>query len=124
MMIKLLFATLLMSAAAHGKAPPAPVDLNRASVEELMQLPGVGRTRAESIVRQRATRPYRRTADVMRIKGFGRRTFARLKPFLSVTPGDIATGVAPSTTASAAATAAGKPATSAPTASTLPSPRK
>ncbi len=79
---------LALPAPLLGKAPPGPVDLNRATVVELMQLPGVGRHRAEAIVRARQARPFARPADLLRVKGFGRGTFRRLKPYILVTPRD------------------------------------
>ncbi len=76
----------LAAAARAAKTPKGLVDLNRATLLELMQLPGVGASRAEAIVRYRSSHPFQRTADLLRIKGVGRRTFARLRPFITVDP--------------------------------------
>lgn len=53
--------------------PPAgPVDINRATAEELTQLPGVGPKLAERIVVDRVTHGrYRSVADLDRVKGVG-----------------------------------------------------
>ena len=80
----LALAILAGIAAQGAKAPAAPVNINRASLLELMQLPGVGPSRAEAIVQHRNQHPFRRTADLLRIKGLGRHTFIRLKPFVTV----------------------------------------
>ncbi len=76
----------LAAAARAAKEPKAPVDLNRATLLELMQLPGIGASRAEAIVRYRTSHPYQRPADLLRVKGVGRRTSARLRPFVTVDP--------------------------------------
>jgi competence protein ComEA len=54
----------------------APVDVNRASVEELASLDGIGVKLAARVV---AGRPYVRIEDVGRIKGIGARRLARLR---------------------------------------------
>lgn len=92
----LAMAWLAGFAAQAAKAPAAPVDLNRASVAELQQLPGIGPSRAEAILRYRSERPFRRISDLLRVKGVGRRTFLRLRPFVTVS------APAPSATASSA----------------------
>lgn len=59
-------------------------NLNTASLELLERLPGVGRTSAERIVERRARRPFRRIEELVRVKGFSRRRFQRIRPYLSV----------------------------------------
>ena len=76
----------LVAQAQGAKSPRAPVDLNHATVPELMTLPGVGKSKAEAIVRYRATKPFARTSDLLHVKGFGRSLFARLRPFLALGP--------------------------------------
>src|SRR5689334_4131789 len=55
--------------------PPAEahrLDLNRASVAELMALPGVGRVRAEAIVLHRVRHgPFRALAELAAVDGIG-----------------------------------------------------
>lgn len=82
--VVLLIAILLGVVAQGGKAPKAPVDLNRATPAELMTLPGVGETKAQAIVRHRALHPFTRTSDLLKVKGFGRGLYARLRPFLTL----------------------------------------
>jgi competence protein ComEA len=75
--------------AAAAKRPLAPgdrVDLNRAGIQELMRLPGVGERRAQAIVAHRARQPFRRPEDVVAVKGLGRAWFARVKGHLLVGP--------------------------------------
>jgi competence protein ComEA len=79
------------SAAAASSATPAPtaesggvVNLNEASPEQLALLPGVGPSRANAIVSHRKTHPFKRLEELMRVKGIGKKTFARLRPLLSL----------------------------------------
>ncbi|HEY7724642.1 MAG TPA: helix-hairpin-helix domain-containing protein [Anaeromyxobacteraceae bacterium] len=69
-------ALLLGAAPAEAKrrplAPGEKVDLNRASVADLMRLPGIGRQRAEAIAALRAKRPFRSPAEVTQVKGIGK----------------------------------------------------
>lgn len=60
------------------------VNLMTASEEELMRLPGIGPSKAHAIVELRKTHPFKKTDDIVRVKGIGRKTFQRLKPYLSV----------------------------------------
>ncbi len=87
--LALAFALALPLAAA-GKAPrqpQRPVDLNTATVTELMQLPRVGQKTAERILAFRKQHGgFQRPEELMNVKGIGEKSFARLKPFLAATP--------------------------------------
>jgi competence protein ComEA len=60
-------------ALAAKKALPSGerIDLNRATVAELMRLPGVGEKKAQAIVTHRQKQPFRRVEDVVAVKGLG-----------------------------------------------------
>lgn len=60
------------------------VNLNTASKEQLMLLPGVGPATADKLLAYRAQRPFGRTSHIMRVKGVGKKTYARLRPYLAV----------------------------------------
>ena len=67
-------------------AEPGAVDLNHASATDLIALPGIGPTKAEAILAYRGKRgAFRRVEDLRRVKGFGRKTVARLRPLVTVT---------------------------------------
>ncbi len=79
----------LVGLPSSAQAEEEKIDLNSATMNELMRLPGIGPKRAEEIVRYRLMRNgFKRPADLMRIKGIGRRTYFKLKPFVRVVPLD------------------------------------
>jgi competence protein ComEA len=61
------------------------VNLNEATREELDQLPGVGRKAAERILTHRDKKPFQRIEELVRVKGFRKKTFEKLKPYLTLT---------------------------------------
>lgn len=63
----------------ESPAPDSRVDLNFASLAELQTLPRIGPSKAQRILEYRQKRPFRRTSDLMRIKGIGPATFRKLK---------------------------------------------
>ncbi len=60
------------------------VNLNSASIAELDVLPGVGAKAAQKIVDYRKKAPFSRTEELVKVKGFGRKKYEKLKPYLTV----------------------------------------
>lgn len=60
------------------------VNLNTATAEQLQRLPGVGPSKATRIIEHRQRRAFRTVAELVRVKGFGAKTYQRLRPFLTV----------------------------------------
>ena len=62
-----------------------PLNINTASIADLLSLPGIGRTLAERIVQHRE-KAGRFTAinDLQLVKGISRKKFEKLKPHVSV----------------------------------------
>lgn len=63
--------------------PQPPVNLNSASLEELINLPGIGRKKAQAIM---AARPFRSVYDLARVKGFGPALVEKLIDRLTIDP--------------------------------------
>jgi competence protein ComEA len=75
-------------APARLEAWQAPVDVNRASVDELASLPGIGPALAARIA---AARPFAVVDDVVRVRGIGPKTLARIRGRLIVLPSTAST---------------------------------
>ncbi len=70
---------------AQGAASSTRVDINRASIEELQELPGIGEVTAAAIIEERETHgPFSPPEDVMRVSGIGEKKYAKLKDRICV----------------------------------------
>ena len=80
-----LASPTLASEADTRQPAGQPVDLNRAGIDELCTLPGIGRKKAEAIIALRERRPFTRVTQLLQIKGIGHKTLLKLKPRVTVT---------------------------------------
>jgi len=85
-LLVLLAALTLAGAAARAADPKAArVNINTATAVELEALPGIGPAVARRIVEHREKNgPFRRTADILNVKGIGAKTYEALKDRLVV----------------------------------------
>ncbi len=60
------------------------VNLNEATVAQLDLLPGVGAKAAQRIITWREKRAFKRIEELVRVKGFGKKRFLQLKPYLTL----------------------------------------
>ena len=61
-----------------------PIDINEANMEILEKLPGIGPSKAKSIVEFRKTQgPFRSYEDILKVPGIGTKTLERIKPFIT-----------------------------------------
>jgi competence protein ComEA len=91
--LSLALATLTLCGVTAARAAPAEpvaegsgvVNLNTAGEAELSLLPGVGPAKAQAILAWRKKYgSFKKVDDLTKVKGFGRKTFLRLKPYLSI----------------------------------------
>jgi competence protein ComEA len=61
-----------------------PIDINRASEEELRKLPGVGPTLSRRIVEARAKGPFRAVEDLCRVPGIKQKKLEQMRPYITV----------------------------------------
>ena len=64
--------------------PQATLNVNTATIEQLLLLPGVGPQIAKSILASRRSRPFRRIQQIRRVRGIGYKKFRRFKNLLKV----------------------------------------
>jgi len=72
-----------------AKEPPAPrlqgqLNINTASSTQWQLLPGVGPAIAGRILAYREKRDFSDPLHLLRVKGIGRKTFAKMRPYLSL----------------------------------------
>lgn len=69
-------------AAAHESA--GVVNVNDGTAEELERLPGIGPAKARAIVEHRRTHPFHKLDELTKVKGIGRKTFGKLRPYVTL----------------------------------------
>jgi competence protein ComEA len=61
-----------------------PIDINRASQEELEALPGIGPVTAEKIIRYREEQPFTRIEEIQKVPGIGPATYQDIRSLIRV----------------------------------------
>ena len=84
----LLVGALLAYAAAPGvgvaQDKPGVVNLNTATLDELVALPGIGEKRAQQILDERKARGgFKSVDDLLELRGIGPANLEKLRPYLS-----------------------------------------
>ena len=76
---------VVVAAGPDAKQEVAPVDVNTASVEQLMSVPGIGQVVAQRIVEFREKNgPYKSVDDLLKVQGIGEKSLAKLRDRISV----------------------------------------
>ena len=60
------------------------ININTATIEELMNLSGIGETIANRIIEYRETNPFLTIDDIKNVKGIGEKLFESIKEYISV----------------------------------------
>ena len=101
-LLALVLAVLITPAlalASPNRQEPAAVqktviNLNTATIDQLMTLPGIGQKTAERILEYRTkSGGFKKIEELMNVKGIGEKSFLKIKPLVSAPPKpDKATG--------------------------------
>jgi competence protein ComEA len=74
-----------LPAPAHAQDKPAVVDLNTATLDDLIALPGIGAKRAQAILDARKERGgFQSVDDLLDVRGIGAANLEKLRPHLRV----------------------------------------
>ena len=79
-----LLAALALTGTLH--AADSGVNLNTATQEELLALPGIGPSKAKAIIDYRTAHPFKSVEEVKNVRGIGDHMFESLKGKISVGP--------------------------------------
>jgi competence protein ComEA len=70
--------------AAEAKPQASLVDINKAGVEDLMAVPGIGQVIAQRIVEYRDKNgPYASVDDLLKVQGIGEKSLAKIRERLT-----------------------------------------
>lgn len=61
-----------------------PINVNTATADELMRLPGIGPVTAQNIIASRSVAPFQTVNDLDKVKGIGPKTLEKLRPYVVV----------------------------------------
>lgn len=83
--ISIMALMLIVSLSGMGFAADGQIDLNTSTAKELQQLPGIGKGLAKRIIDYRiANGPFKNVEDLIKVKGIGKKMFARMQDRLTV----------------------------------------
>ncbi|MFY0683225.1 MAG: helix-hairpin-helix domain-containing protein [Balneola sp.] len=61
-----------------------PINVNSASINDLLQVPGFNLKLARALMDYRKTSPFVEKEDVLKVSGIGRATYSRMRPYITV----------------------------------------
>jgi competence protein ComEA len=92
--LRLVLPVLAIIAIMAGAAPVASakdnaqltgvVNINTATADELMLLPGIGPAKANAIIALRSAESFKGTEDLLKVKGIGDKLYEKIKGFVTV----------------------------------------
>jgi len=60
------------------------VNVNTATQNQLVIIPGIGEAKAQAIITERSKKPFGHIEDLMMIRGIGEKMLEKMKPFLTI----------------------------------------
>ena len=87
---KMVLALMLVPLCAAAADPPAgtpdsgQVNVNTATTDELMALPGIGPSKARAIIEYRSQKPFKTPEDLLRVRGIGKGIFKEIRELVAV----------------------------------------
>lgn len=75
---------LAQAAGGDSDTVTGVVNINEATLQQLTLLPGIGPARAQAIIAYREEHPFRRVEELLRIRGIGRSSLDRLRPYVTL----------------------------------------
>lgn len=80
-----LAATVSPDAKKSVLSMNSPININTASEQELMTLPGIGKKTATSIIEYKNNNGnFESIEDLIKVKGIGAKKLAKIKPFVTI----------------------------------------
>lgn len=79
-----IVALLLAALSQPAFAEVQKVNINTATVKELVTLKHIGKKTAEKIIEYRKDHPFTKPEDLMKVKGIGEKTFQDIKDMIVV----------------------------------------
>lgn len=74
--------TMKKATEATKALPTGKININSASKEDLMMLPGIGDVKAEAIMKARKKLNFKSVDDLVGVPGIGEKTLEAIKPYL------------------------------------------
>jgi len=91
MLAAFVSSTVSVQAAESSVAEKVVININTATEAQLCYLPGIGPSKAAAIIKYRDKRAFKKVAQIMRVKGIGRKSFKKIRSHLSISGDTTAT---------------------------------